>query len=361
MQNNWLHTFSMCSETGEHSIRFAKINCHGHLVTNVIKSGHKRREGCSLERETSIAEGIRTMDQNAQYDVACKRLLSEKIILAWILKCCTEEFRDIAVNEIVEKYIEGEPQVSKVAVMPDQTNAPDRIQGIGTEDALLTEGTVYYDIRFVATAPVSGELIRLIINLEAQNVFNPGYPLTKRGIFYCSRNISAQYGTEFSHSNYQDIKKVYSIWVAANPPVERQNTITRYRITEENVIGNVKEPRSSYDLMTMLIICLGKEDDTGSEILRLLNVLLSRKKDFTEKKEILQEEFAIPMTESLERRLDAMCNLSEGVYAEGIVQGVLVSIKSLMQNTGWPVERAMMVLNVPEQDRAKYAAMLENA
>ncbi len=55
-------------------------------------------------------------------------------------------------------------------------------------------------------------MIRLIINIEAQNDFYPGYPLIKRGIYYCSRMISAQYGTEFKNSHYENIKKVYSIW-----------------------------------------------------------------------------------------------------------------------------------------------------
>ena len=33
------------------------------------------------------------------------------------------------------------------------------------------------------------------INLEAQNDFNPGYPLLKRAVYYCVRMISSQYGT----------------------------------------------------------------------------------------------------------------------------------------------------------------------
>ena len=71
---------------------------------------------------------------------------------------------------------------------------------------------------FFAVAPVSGELIRLIINIEAQNDYYPGYPLIKRGLYYCSRMISAQYGTEFTGSHYEQIKKVYSIWICINPP-----------------------------------------------------------------------------------------------------------------------------------------------
>ena len=65
---------------------------------------------------------------------------------------------------------------------PDETNQAPRIAQTGVEDKTLTEGTITYDIRFNALAPVSGELIGLIINLEAQNKYDPGYPLTKRGI-----------------------------------------------------------------------------------------------------------------------------------------------------------------------------------
>ena len=90
------------------------------------------------------------------------------------MKTCLAEYQDCDVNEIAEKYIEGQPQVDTVPVAPDETNAPSRIQGMGTEDTSLTEGTVLYDIRFTAVAPASGERIRLIINLEAQNKFLVG-------------------------------------------------------------------------------------------------------------------------------------------------------------------------------------------
>lgn len=83
------------------------------------------------------------------------------------MKSCLEEYRDFDVNEIAEKFIEGEPQIGTVPVAPDETNADRRVHGIGTEDTTLTEGTVTYDIRFLATVPASGEMIRLIINVEA--------------------------------------------------------------------------------------------------------------------------------------------------------------------------------------------------
>ena len=115
---------------------------------------------------TTIAKNICVADEKAGYDAACKRLLSEKIILAWIMKNCLEEYRNCDVDEITEKYIEGTPQVGEVAVAPDESNRVSVIQGAGNEDTSLTEGTVFYDIRFLAIAPVSAELIRLIINID---------------------------------------------------------------------------------------------------------------------------------------------------------------------------------------------------
>ena len=274
-----------------------------------------------MNTDTTIAKNIRVADEKASYDAACKRLLSEKIILAWIMKNCLEEYRDCDVEEIAEKYIEGTPQVGEVAVSPDESNRVSMIQGAGNEDTSLTEGTVTYDIRFLAIAPVSGELIRLIINIEAQNDFYPGYPLIKRGIYYCSRMISAQYGTEFTNSHYEHIKKVYSIWICMNPPKSRENSITRYYIAEENLAGSVKERKADYDLMAAVMICLGKEGDSGTDLLKLLNVLLSTETGSQDKCQILEEDFHIRMTQTLESEVSLMCNLSKGVEEKGIEKG----------------------------------------
>lgn len=124
------------------------------------------------------------------------------------MKSCMEEFRDCEVREIAEKYIEDQPQVAQVPVVPDETNAAPKIHGMNGKDASLTEGTITYNIRFSAATPRSGERSRLIINIEAQNDFYLGYPLIRRGIYYCSWMISSQYGTEFIKSHYENIKKV---------------------------------------------------------------------------------------------------------------------------------------------------------
>lgn len=59
-----------------------------------------------------------------------------------------------------------------------------------------------------------------------------------------------------------------------NPPKFRENTISRYRMTEEHLIGSASEPKENYDLLTVLMVCLG-ESDGSQGLLRLLDVLLA--------------------------------------------------------------------------------------
>ena len=241
------------------------------------------------------------------------------------------------------------------------------IRGAATEDVTQTEGTVTYDIRFYAFIPGTDETIRLIINIEAQNKYNPGYPLTKRGIYYCCRMISSQKEVEFTKSNYGDIKKVYSIWVCIDPTADRQNTITRYSLKEENLVGEAKELIENYDLLTMIMICLGTDTDAEPKgVLRLLDMLLRSGRKSDEKKQILQDDFDIEVTQMLNEEELAMCNYSDYIeergikkgMAQGVAQGMLDAIRNLMDSMKMTAEQAMSALKVPESEYEKYKAMM---
>lgn len=323
-----------------------------------------------MDEKTTMAQGLHSTDDSAGYDAACKRVLSEKAILARIMKACLAEYRDCPVRDIEEKYIEGQPQVSSVPVLPDEEGSV--ISGLDTEDKSVHEGTVTYDIRFRAIAPDSGELIGLIVNVEAQNNFYPGYPLTKRGVYYCSRMISSQYGREFTGSHYEKLKKVYSIWICMNPPRRRENTITRYRLTEEHLVGEAVEPVQNYDLLSIVMLCLGGPDgENYNGVLRMLDVLLSNETSEAEKRKILQDDYDIQMTRTMESEVSVMCNLSKGVMekgiakgmekgrAEGMEKGILTSIKNLMETMGWTLDQAMTALKVPEAEQQTYRSLLE--
>lgn len=248
--------------------------------------------------------------------------------------------------------------MSAVPVLPDEGGTV--ISGMDTEDKSVREGTVTYDIRFRAIVPDSEEQIALIINVEAQNDFYPGYPLIKRGIYYCCRMISSQYGREFTGSHYEKIKKVYSIWIYMKPPQYRENTITRYRLVEEYLVGEGKEPIRNYDLLSIIMLCLGGPDGSNYDgVLRMLDVLLSNETSEAEKRKILQDDYDIQMTQTMEREVSVMCNLSKGVEEKGVAKGILSSIKNLMETMGLTIEQAMAALKVPEGERQKYMDLLE--
>ena len=232
----------------------------------------------------------------------------------------------------------------------DDTNRPkkstDIIKGSNNEDSTLTEETLFYDVRFDAIAPKSAdsteqeEVIRLIINVEAQTKFKPEYPLTKRAIYYCSRMISAQHGPIFTKSEYGKIRKVYSIWICTQPSDGFENTLTRYSIKPEQLIGEVQEETENYDLMSVVMICLGKPGTENHKgILKFMEVLLSSTRSGSEKK-ILKEEFGIAMSEELEREVLEVCNLSQGVRQEGIEIGEIRMLVQLVREGDLSLERA---------------------
>ena len=290
-----------------------------------------------MPMENQLAHAITQTEYDLSYDKAAKKLLANKQILAQIMKNCVNEYSACSVDEIAEKYIEGTPEVGTVGVHVDDTNRPkktsDVIAGSNNEDSTLTEGTINYDVRFDAIAPASEgsaeqkDVIRLIINVEAQTAFNPGYPLTKRAIYYCSRMISAQHGPIFTNSEYGKIRKVYSIWVCTHPTKEFQNTLIRYSIRPEQLIGNAVEKSENY---------------TG--IVKFMDVLLSSSRAATEKKKILEEEFGVAMNEDLEREVLVMCNLSQGVKAEGREEGISIGemrmLVQLVRDGDLKMERA---------------------
>ena len=270
-----------------------------------------------------VARKIDVTDLRAAYDENVKWLLSEKIFLAHIMVYAVKEYKGMNPWEVCG-LIEGEPQVGKVAVNPGETNTAE-IVGDNVENTVPNEGKITYDIRFHAWAPGKDKLIELLIDIEAQRKYHPGYDLVTRGIFYGARMISAQMGTEFQDDNYDDLKKVYSIWICMDSPRYAENTITEYSIQQSNIIGDFPNDKTRYDLMSVLMICLPSDlalGDANTKLHRLLGALLSSTLTRQEKKTIIEQEYRIPMTEKVERRVNEMCNLSGAIEERGIEQGI---------------------------------------
>ena len=282
----------------------------------------------TMYRQTSLAMGISASEireHQDRYDRACKRILSEKDVLGWILHECLEEFKGISPAEIASTCIDGDPEVGAVALHADDA-AGTLVSGLNSEDSSLDEGTVWYDIRFRALVPGTGDLVGMIINVEAQGDFYPGYPLLKRAAYYCGRMISSQYGRVFTRSHYEKLQKVCSIWICPNPPVDFRNTITRYSLSEEQLVGHASLDQSEYDLVEMVLACPdGDQQQKGDGLLRLLGTLIASEKSAEERKEIISDEFGIAMSERLSDEVAEMSNVSKGLeemwYRQGIDRG----------------------------------------
>lgn len=325
---------------------------------------------------TSVSQGIDMTEGKANYDECAKRLLSNRVILAWILKYTTKELFEYSIAEI-QTMIEEEPEIGVVQVAPGLTNKQ-KINGLGTESKIPNEGEVTFDIRFYVKIPdkrtaeknkkTHPQTIKLIINVEAQNHFSPGYSIPERGIFYAARMISAQLDTEFEIPNYSDIKKVNSIWICPNAPDYAKNTIVSYEMQIKNIVGCYPENRiPRYDLLNITVIGLGKDDTDGeSKLTKMLHILLSNRLSTAEKKCKLESEYHIPMTRKLEKEMIVMCNLSEGIEQSGIQKGIQqgmeirnISLIRKMKGCGYTIEEIANLIDREESDIMKISALYE--
>jgi len=286
------------------------------------------------KEKTVLSKDLEVVGDKVQYDEEIKRILANKIILAWILKYCVKEFELYSLEE-TERAIEGEPEISRIPIYPG--SKMQKITGSVTEDSIPNEGSIRYDIRFFAIVPGEGK-VKLLLNVEAQKSYYPGYDIVARGVFYCARMLSAQLGTEFSSSDYDNIKKVYSIWICMNVPNYAANTITKYSMYPENMVGDFSA-WERYDLLSVIMIRLGeKEAEKEHALIGMLSVLLSQKIMPEEKEKILEEKFDIKATVEMKERLNMMCNLSDLVEEEGIRkgmrEGMCESIFSFLEDLG---------------------------
>lgn len=85
--------------------------------------------------------------------------------------------------------------------------------------------------------------------------------------------ISSQKERDFENSSYNDIKRVYSIWVCMNMD---ENSMSHVHLTKEDLIGSYEWKGNEYD---------------------------------------------IPIEENFRRDVSVMCNLSQGIKEDGIAIG----------------------------------------
>ena len=292
---------------------------------------HPSKGGIPVNAE--LKNAIKATDSKAEYDTSAKRLLGQKSILAHILVKTVDEFKGMDPKKVVDS-IEGTPHIGTVPVEPGLTNAVsekngERLVGFNTENGEVNEGLIRFDIVFYVR--MKDGLSQIIINVEAQKDEPNGYEILNRAIFYVSRLISSQKERDFENSSYDDIKRVYSIWICMNM---KENTMSYVHLTKEDLIGSY-EWKGNLDLLNIIMIGLAKklpEHDETYELHRLLGALLSQDLTVDEKLNIIGNEYDIPIEENFRKDVRVMCNLSQGIEEKGIAIGEAGLIVKMYKN-----------------------------
>ena len=315
---------------------------------------------------TEIKNTILTTDKDAQYDESAKRLLGQKSILAHILVKTVDEFAGMNPKDVVS-YIEGKPFINTVPIETGLTNAvikndESRVVGLNSENPELHEGMIRFDIIFYVR--MRDGLSQIIINVEAQKDEPNGYDILNRAIFYVSRMISSQKERDFSNSNYNDIKRVYSIWVCMNMP---ENSLEHIHLVKDSIV-NSHAWKGNMDLVNIVMIGLAEElpkHEEKYELHRLLGALLSQDLTVNEKLDIIGNEYAIPMEKDFREDVSIMCNLSLGIREDATEAATKAATKATtlkfvisMYKKGYT---AAQIADVAEMDEKQIKDIIKNA
>ena len=200
------------------------------------------------------------------FDKKCKMLFADPMILSWILKDSIAELKDVPIERIRESLVDengGSIELGK-------------IQGLNPENIGIEEGDVYFD--FLVTCDVKE---KLYIGVEGQkDGKNLGYPISKRAGYYLSRLISRQKNIEFTHSNYEDIKKTYCLFVILNG--EHKNRIHVQRMYWSDMEGRCVEENDP-GIMEVIKVYMGS-GNTETNCLRLLELYFFDEREWKARK-----------------------------------------------------------------------------
>lgn len=308
---------------------------------------------------------IDVADAGARYDAQAKSLIAYKDVFARILKGCVPEFEGIEVDRIIRECFKETPQVNAVPVNPGMSagkaasltdvaadGGPNKLSPSNSEDLVPGEGLTRFDVIAEVLVPHKGDeevgevgcaekgsragkdacaTAKIYANVEAQQGGIAGKRLISRAQFYVARELSRQYGVEFTSPRYESLKRAYSIWLLLDPPDELRGRVMRatFRWFENNEQAKAPQWTGEADLMTVVLV--GLTDEAGyTGIARMLGVLFSRKLGVAEKRDILTGEFGIALADSEGDGVGDMGSIAEWLVEstrkealqEGIEQGI---------------------------------------
>lgn len=278
-----------------------------------------------------------------------------------MLQYAIKEYQDYSVDEVI-RFINADTISDNVAV----DDLPAFVKELNVEMSSATEKRVFYDIHFTAKPPnLSTEdiIVMLHIDFEVQNDYtpsNPKYPITKRAVYYVARELSAQLGVVTDTTDYDELEKVYSIWICnENVPVRLKNSISRYYVAREDVVGECREPIEYHDLMEIIIF---RRDEVPLEdtIFEYLEGV------FTGNIEAVGKYVDMEDNREVKEALKTMCGLGESIEnkalekgrEQGIEQERIQAIQKMISRGD--SKEMILELDYTEEEYLKAKGMLQN-
>lgn len=119
-----------------------------------------------------------------------------------------------------------------------------------------------------------------------------------------------------------------------------------YSINQKKLAGDFQE-KARYDLLSVVMVCLGKNESIENELLGMLSTLLTDELSVDEKEKLLFQEYGIETSVEVKEALNTMCNLSDLIEEKGmkrgIEQGTEKSIEKLLKKNFHAEEVAYML------------------
>ena len=199
-------------------------------------------------------------------------------------------------------------------------------------------------------------LANILVNIEAQKDEPTSYYIQNRAVFYACRMVSSQKERDFTGMNYNDIKKVYTIWICMN---QKENSLNYLHLTNEKLMGKTAIEKAG-DLIHIILLGLAKNLPPYTEenkLHRLLGALFTNELTIDEKISIIESEYNIESESELRKDVRKVGGLGESLIENAVEQREIKFIIS-MNEKGYTIEH---IADVTEKSKEEVEAVLEKS
>ncbi len=213
--------------------------------------------------------------KNMTYDKYFKNVFSIKRILAVVIREIIDLYEDCTIDEVVGLIEVSEPGSAA------STTGLEKIAS--SESHAVGEGSVYFDVFVKVGLPwyadknlYTAPCFCIKLDAEMQRKLNPGYVLSKRGLYYGSRMITEQLPIINKDTNYDLLVPVYSIWITlVNKSSGLAGRVIKYQMENVEVSGGNEDELygnkalckldTVTNMMNIYFICIDKDIVNNSD------------------------------------------------------------------------------------------------